>query len=281
MQNRVTTIELAKLKKEGRKISALTAYDAPFARLIDGAGADIILVGDSLGMTVLGRENTLSVTLDEIEHHTRAVAAAVSRAMVVADMPFMSFQVSPQKALENAGRLIKKTGAQAVKLEGGMRMKETIKTIVDAGIPLMGHVGLTPQSLHQLGGYKVQGKRPDAARRVMEDAKASEEAGVFAVVLEAIPMDLAKDITAELGVPTIGIGAGPHCDGQILVMHDVLGLTEGMKPRFVKVYTDLAAQAEKAFKEYIDEVRSGQFPTKEHSYVRTKLKVVAKGSRGK
>ncbi len=277
--DRVTTLSLIEEKKLGNKITALTAYDAPFARMMDEAGVDIILVGDSVGMTVLGRENTLSVTMEEMIHHTRAVSSCVKRAMVVADMPFMSFQISPELALENAGRLIKEGGAHAVKLEGGKSIFLATQSIVEAGIPVMGHVGLTPQSMHRLGGFKVQGKKSGSAKRIMNDAKAVEEAGAFSVVIEAVPVDLARAITDNLFIPTIGIGAGEHCGGQILVMQDMLGIS-GRTPKFVKKYADIAGIAKNAFAEYIKDVRSSSFPAVEHSYqpAAAKLKVVGGGS---
>lgn len=272
--DKVTAVSLVEQKIARRRITALTAYEAPFAKIMDDAGIDIILIGDSVGMTVLGREDTLTVTMEEIIHHSRAVSSAVSRALVVADMPFMSFQVSPEKALENAGRLIKEGGVHAVKLEGGTTVAETIRTITGAGIPVMAHLGLTPQSVHQFGGYKVQGKKFDSARQIIADAKAVQKAGAFAVVLEAIPVDLAQAITEELKIPTIGIGAGLHCDGQILVMQDMLGLSQ-RTPKFVKQYASIADEASKAFTAYIDDVRMGDFPSMEHSYVsQPNLKVV-------
>lgn len=269
--DKITTLSLSEFKRKGRKITALTAYDAPFARIMDRAGVDVILVGDSLGMTVLGRRDTLSVTIDEMIHHTRAVAPAVKNGLVVVDMPFMSFQVSAEKAVENAGRLIKETGAQAVKLEGGENIAQTMRAIVNAGIPLMGHVGLRPQSVHQFGGFKVQGREAESAEQIIADAAAVEDAGCFSVVIEAVPLGLAKKITALLKIPTIGIGAGIHCDGQILVMHDVLGISENVKPRFAKRYADVAESARKAFSEYICEVREEKFPAMQHSYSKLKL----------
>ncbi len=271
---KVTTLTLDKYKHKGRKITALTAYDAVFARLMDRAGVDVVLVGDSVGMTMLGRRDTLSVTLDEMIHHGRSVAAAVERALVIVDMPFMSFQVSAEKAVENAGRIIKETSAHAVKLEGGKSVAPAIRAIVEAGIPVMGHVGLRPQSIHRYGGFKIQGREPDSANLIMEEAKASEEAGAFSIVIEAVPVSLAKKITQAMKIPTIGIGAGMECDGQILVMHDVLGLSETVKPRFAKIYANVAETAQNAFKEYIDEVRGEKFPAMEHAY--TKLKLVKK-----
>jgi len=236
MENeKVTIIEIQKIKLEGRKISALTAYDYPFARLLDDAGVDIILVGDSVGMTVQGSENTLSVTLEDMIYHTKAVKKGVKRAFLVADMPFMSYQVSIDEALKNAGRLIKEGGAEAVKLEGGVIMQDTVNALVEIGIPVMGHIGLTPQSIHIFGGYKVQGRKPFRAKEIVEDAKALEDAGAFSVVLEGIPLEVAKEITRVLKIATIGIGAGPFCDGQVMVIHDLIGLSGAFKPKFVKM----------------------------------------------
>lgn len=269
MQRRVTVPEILR-RKGGEKIVALTAYDYPFARLVDEAGADFILIGDSLGMVVQGQETTLPVTLDEVIYHCRMVARSRQRALLVGDLPFLTYQVSPSRAVRNAGRLIKEGGVDAVKLEGGLPMAETIRAISRVDIPVMGHVGLTPQSVHRMGGHKVQGrKHGDAAgerERVLADALAVEEAGAFAVVLEGIPLDLAAEITEKLSIPTIGIGAGPHCDGQILVLHDVLGLGFGPRPKFAQAYGDLAAAASTALRQYSDEVRSGTFPTEAHSF---------------
>ncbi|GMT42633.1 MAG: 3-methyl-2-oxobutanoate hydroxymethyltransferase [bacterium] len=276
----VTTLTLSEFKREGRKITALTAYDAPFARIMDRAGVDVILVGDSVGMTVLGRADTLSVTLDEMIHHARSVVSAVERALVVVDMPFMSFQVSVEKAVENAGRLIKETGAKAVKLEGDKGVEKTVRAIVEAGIPVMGHVGLRPQSIHKFGGFKVQGRESGSAKRIELDAKATENGGGFAVVIEAVPVSLAKQITESLNIPTIGIGAGMHCDGQILVMHDVLGISDNVRPRFAKRYASVADIAQKAFREYIEEVKGGKFPTMQHSYSKLKLIKKSRASTG-
>jgi len=268
-QRRVTVPEIAR-RKGGEKIVALTAYDFPFARLVDGAGADVILIGDSLGMVVQGQETTLPVTLDEIIYHCRMVARARQRALLVGDLPFLTYQVSVPRALRNAGRLIKEGGVDAVKLEGGVHVADTIAAIARMDIPVMGHVGLTPQSVHRMGGHKVQGRRHGEAagdrERVLADARAVEEAGAFAIVLEGIPTDLAAEITETLTIPTIGIGAGASCDGQILVLHDVLGLTEGVRPRFAKSYADLAAAASAALQDYAAEVRGGAFPTEAHSF---------------
>ncbi len=276
---KLTVPAVLEMKRAGRRITALTAYDAPFARIMDDAGVDIILVGDSVGMAALGRPDTLSLTVGDMIHHAKAVTAATHNAMVIVDMPFMSFQVSAQKALENAGRIMQESGAHGVKLEGGGKYADRIRAIVDAGIPVMAHIGLTPQSYHQLGGYKVQGKHGDSARHLLADARAVEKAGAFAVVLEAIPAELAATITETLHIPTIGIGAGAQCDGQILVMHDMLGLSDGPHPRFVKVFSDLRAKVKEAFGAYIGEVRDGSFPAKEHTYsslAESPLKVVGK-----
>ncbi|MGD9762884.1 MAG: 3-methyl-2-oxobutanoate hydroxymethyltransferase [Candidatus Binatia bacterium] len=270
MEQKVTVPEIAKAKAAGRPIVALTAYDFPFARITDEAGVDLILVGDSLGMVVQGCETTLPVTMDEMVYHTRMVARARRRALVVADLPFLSYQVSPIEAVTNAGRLLKEGGAEAVKLEGGAAVAETIQRITSVDIPVMGHIGLTPQSVHRMGGHKVQGRRrgqgPGQRERLIADAVAVEAAGAFALVLEGMPLDLAADITERVGIPTIGIGAGPHCDGQILVLHDVLGLTDRLAPRFAKTYADLWSAARSAIAAYADEVRGGAFPTPAHAY---------------
>jgi len=243
----------------------LTAYDFPFARIFDQAGIDVLLVGDSVGNTVQGGNDTLAVTLDEVVYHTRMVARGASRALVVGDMPFGSYQVSPEDGLRSALRLIKEGGAQAVKLEGGRRMAETIARISDAEIPVMGHVGLTPQAIHRMGGYRVQGRSEDGRQQVIEDARAVEAAGAFAVVLEGVPESLAREITAELAIPTIGIGAGVHCDGQVLVMHDLLGLSD-WTPSFAKPYANIGAAASQAARQFADEVTHRKFPGQEHSY---------------
>ncbi|HXJ15931.1 MAG TPA: 3-methyl-2-oxobutanoate hydroxymethyltransferase [Candidatus Polarisedimenticolia bacterium] len=249
-----------------RKITCLTAYDYPTARLLDEAGVDILLVGDSLGMVVLGYDSTLPVTLDEMLHHVRAVRRGTSRALVVADMPYGSFHVSLDESVRNAVRLVKEGGAEAVKVEGGERRIELIARLVEAEIPVMGHVGLTPQSLNALGGFRVQGKTADAARQVARDARAVEAAGAFAVVLESMPRELAASITAKLRIPTIGIGAGPDCDGQVLVFHDLVGLTVDHTPKFARRHANLAAEISRAVTEYCDDVRSGRFPSDAESY---------------
>ena len=270
MEQKVTVPEIVKAKATGRPIVALTAYDFPFARIADQAGVDLLLVGDSLGMVVQGHENTLPVTMDEMVYHSRMVARARRRALVVADLPFLSYQVSPTDAVANAGRLIKEGGAEAVKLEGGCAVAETIERIAAVDIPVMGHIGLTPQSVHRMGGHKVQGRRrgqaPGQRERLIEDALAVEAAGAFAVVLEGIPLDLAAELTERLTIPTIGIGAGVHCDGQILVLHDVLGLCERVAPRFAKRYADLWSAAQDAIGGYAREVRERAFPTAGHSF---------------
>lgn len=251
--------------KGREKIVALTAYDYSMARLLDEAGVHLILVGDSLGMTVLGFPNTLPVTMDHMIHHTAAVTRAVRNALVVGDMPFASYATIGE-GVHNAARFIQEGGASAVKIEGGAFRVELIRTLVQNGIPVLGHIGLTPQSLQTLGGYKVQGRTPEAAARLLADAHALEEAGVFAMVLEAMPADLAREITAAVRVPTIGIGAGPYCDGQILVLHDILGLYGDFKPKFVKRYAELGSAVVDAVRRYRDEVQSGAFPGPEHCY---------------
>ena len=263
---KITIPEILNRKKTGRKIIALTAYDYTFSKIVDQVGIDLLLVGDSLAMVAMGYENTLPVTMDEMIHHTRAVKRGVSKALVVGDMPFMSYQVSNEQAVTNAGRFIKEGGASAVKLEGGIRSAERIQAITESGISVMGHIGLTPQSVHQFGGYKVQGKNDLDARQIKKDATELQKAGAFSLVLEGIPMELACEITASLGIPTIGIGAGPHCDGQILVLHDILGLNMDFVPKYVRVFDDLGSRMKKAIDAYAQSVRSGEFPDKEHSY---------------
>jgi 3-methyl-2-oxobutanoate hydroxymethyltransferase len=260
-----TTTRIRACKGEQR-IACLTAYDYATARLIDAAGIQVALVGDSLGMTVLGYETTLPVTMEEMLHHTAAVARGVEQALVVADMPFMSYQVSCEQALTNAGRFLKEAGADAVKIEGGRRRVDTVCALVDNGIPVLGHVGLTPQSVRQLGGYKVQGKQPEAARELIEDACALADAGLFALVLECVPKELAAEITKRIAIPTIGIGAGAACDGQVLVTHDLLGMYSDLSPKFVKRYAELGPIMQEAFMAYREEVESGEFPAPEHSF---------------
>lgn len=263
---RVTTKSLALLKKKGIKISALTAYDFITAKLLDEAGIDLLLVGDSLSNVFQGNETTLPVTMDEMIYHTKAVTKGVNRAMVVVDMPFMSYQLNVDEAFRNAGRIMKETHAGGVKLEGGEQVAETISKITKNGIPVMGHVGLMPQSIHQYGGYRERGKNPEEAEEILKDAKIVEEAGAFAIVLEKILASLAKKISSSVKIPTIGIGAGSGCDGQILVTPDMLGLNVDFHPRFVRYYANMAEEINKAVKTYIDNVRSGDFPSEEESY---------------
>lgn len=244
----------------------ITAYDYPFGLIADEAGVDAVLVGDSLGMVVQGLDNTLPVTMDEMIYHARMVSRAVKTAMVIGDMPFMSYHTGVADAVRNAGRFLKEAGATAIKLEGGAEVIEHIKTMTRAEIPVMAHIGLTPQAIHRMGGYKVQGKTEEAARRLIDEALAVEEAGAFALILEAIPMELARKITEKLTIPTIGIGAGPHCDGQILVIHDVLGLFDRFVPKFVKRYAHLKADALAAVKAYREEVEKGSFPSDKESF---------------
>ena len=264
-EQRVTVRSLAQRKAKQQRITMLTAYDFTFARIFDQAGIDLLLVGDSLGNVVQGAETTLPVTMDEVIYHTRLVVRGASRALVVGDMPFGSFQVSPEDAVRNAIRFVKEAGAQAIKLEGGVAMAETIRRIVTAQIPVMGHVGLTPQSVHHFGGFRVQGRGDVGRMQVIEDALAVQEAGAFAVVLEGIPADLGREVTERLSIPTIGIGAGVDCDGQVLVMHDLLGLND-WSPSFVKQYANLGAVASTAARAYADEVRHRKFPDVKHSY---------------
>jgi len=266
MADKMTVPEVVKKKQRGEKITCLTAYDYSFARILDGAGVDILLVGDSLGCVVQGHANTLPVTIDEMIYHSRLVARGCQRALIVADMPFLSYQVGAEEALRNAGRLLKEGGAEAVKLEGGVAVRETIGKMTAVGIPVMGHVGLTPQSVHSFGGYKIQGKEKGRRETVLRDALAVEEGGAFAIVLEGMPLDLAKEITERLAIPTIGIGAGVHCDGQVLVIHDMLGLFDDFQPKFVKRYAELKQIATGAVKEFVKDVREEKFPAPEHSF---------------
>jgi 3-methyl-2-oxobutanoate hydroxymethyltransferase len=263
---KITAATLQAMKGRHEPIVMVTAYDHPFARLADAAGVDAILVGDSLGMVVLGFDSTLPVTMRHVLHHTEAVARARPRALLVADMPFMSFQVSPRQAVRNAGRLVQKGGAEAVKLEGGERVLPMIEAIVRADIPVLGHLGLTPQSVHRFGGYRVQGRTPSARARLRREARLLQDAGCFGMVLEAIPAGLAAEITSELGIPTIGIGAGPGCDGQVLVLHDLLGLGSAPTPKFVRRFADLGGAAQAALLAYASAVREGEYPQDEHTY---------------
>lgn len=266
MDQRATVHALRAKKGRGERLVMITAYDATMARLVDAAGADMVLVGDSLGMVVQGHDDTLPVTLDEMAYHTRCVARGLTNAHLVADMPFGSYQAGPAQALASAMRLMKEGGAQSVKLEGGRRSAAAIETIVTAGIPVVGHVGLTPQSVHAMGGFRVQGRTADAAAEVIADAEAVAEAGAFCLVLEGIPTPVAADITARLDIPTIGIGAGPQCDGQVLVCNDLLGMDLSFQPKFVKRYAQLQDVMIGAFEQYAAEVRDGSFPGPEHGF---------------
>ena len=263
---RVTTVTLREMKDRGEKISMLTAYDYPIARLLDEAGIEVILVGDSLAMVGLGYETTLPVTMEEMLHHVRAVSRGVKRALLVADMPFGSFQASVEEGVRNAGRFLKEAGAQAVKLEGGREVADLTRRLTSVGIPVMGHLGLTPQMVHQFGGFKVQGRTAAAAERLREDALLLEEAGIFSLVLEGIPWQVAEVITTELRIPTIGIGAGSSCDGQVLVTNDLLGLFDDFAPKFVKRYANLKETIAAAFTRYRQEVKAGEYPGPEHAF---------------
>ncbi|MBN2232308.1 MAG: 3-methyl-2-oxobutanoate hydroxymethyltransferase [Deltaproteobacteria bacterium] len=258
----ITTARLREMKAAGERIAMVTGYDYPFARLLDAADIDVILVGDSVGVVVAGYPSTIPVTVDEMIYHGRAVVRGTERALVVIDMPFMSYQVSIADAKRQAGRIMQATGCTAVKLEGGVAMAPTIRALVEIGIPVLGHIGLTPQAVNQLGGYKVQREK----ERLLADAKAVADAGAFGVVIECVPADIAAEITNAVNVPTIGIGAGPGCDGQVLVLHDMLGLCERFRPSFVKQYADLAPTIRKALGTYRDEVKAGTFPGPEHSF---------------
>jgi len=264
--SRVTVPSLRAMSARGERIVMVTAYDATFARMLDEGGADVLLIGDSLGNVVQGLDTTLPVTLEEMIYHARCVSRGARRAHLVGDMPFMSYQVSSEKALENAGRFLSQGNMHAVKLEGGVEVADTIRRIVAAGIPVMGHVGLTPQSVHAMGGFKVQGKDEEDAERVLRDAQAVADAGAYALVLEGIPSGLAGRIRKQIGIPTIGIGAGPDCDGQVLVCYDMLGLTPDRVPRFVKMYETLYDRGVNAMRSYAEEVRAGAFPTAAHSF---------------
>ncbi|MGE5375881.1 MAG: 3-methyl-2-oxobutanoate hydroxymethyltransferase [Bacteroidota bacterium] len=264
-RKKVTTLALRQKKERGEPISMLTAYDYPTALAMDQAGVDAILVGDSLAMVVLGYENTLPVTMEEMLHHSRAVARGARSALLIGDMPFMSYQVSVEEATRNAGRFLQQGGMDAVKLEGGRERVEAVHRITSAGIPVMGHIGLTPQSINQLGGFRTQGKTAIAARRLVEDALALEEAGCFSLVLESVPGRLAELISKKISIPTIGIGAGVGCDGQVLVTHDLLGLFDRFTPKFVKKYADFHHEMQRAFTDYIEDVETKRFPAQEHT----------------
>jgi 3-methyl-2-oxobutanoate hydroxymethyltransferase len=263
---RITTADIREMKKRGQKIVMMTAYDYPSARLVEEGGADMILVGDTLGMVVLGYDSTVPVTMDDMIHHTKAVARGSQRAMVVGDMPFMSYQTGWQDAMQNAARFMKEAGCGAVKLEGGVRSAEVVQKLVEAGIPVVGHIGLTPQSVNQIGGFKVQGKTPAAAVQLMHDAQALEQAGAFAIVLETIPAPLAELLTQRLSVPTIGIGAGVHCDGQVQVFHDLVGLYDAFTPKHARRYAEAGVLIREAVAQYAADVRAGVFPTEHESF---------------
>ena len=263
---RVTVRSVQGFKDRGERIPMLTCYEALTASILDEAGIPLLLVGDSLGMVVLGYDSTVPVTMEEMLHHTRAVSRGATTAMVIGDMPFMSFQGDADDALYNAGRFLKEAGAHAVKLEGGGRVVDVVERMTSSGIPVMAHLGLTPQSVNQMGGFRVQGRTEEQSHRIAEDAKNLEAAGAFSIVLEGVPSDLAHQVTASLTIPTIGIGAGPHCDGQVLVYHDFLGITPGKKPKFAKAYAELGDAIAEAARTYADEVRTGAHPDEEHSY---------------
>jgi len=265
-RKKVTTLSLKNKKERGEPITMLTAYDYPTGLLVDQAGIDIILVGDSLAMVVLGHENTVAVTMDEMLHHCKAVARGAKNPLLVGDMPFMSYQVDEKEAVRNAGRFLKEGGMDVIKLEGGCDMVHTVRAIVDAGIPVMGHIGLTPQTISKLGGYRVQGKDVAAAKALLDDAWALESAGAFSLILEAIPSPVARLITERVSIPTIGIGAGPDCDGQVLVIHDLIGLFDRFMPKFVKQYANIFPVITEALESYRDEVIAGTFPGPEHGY---------------
>lgn len=262
----VTIHRLIKWKQKGRRIAAVTAYDYTMARLVEQAGVDLILVGDSLGNVIQGHDSTIPVTVDDVVYHSRAVARAVEHAHLVGDMPFMSYQASLEEGMRNAGRLMKEGHVHSVKLEGGRQHADLVRRLVRSGVPVMGHLGLTPQSVHQLGGYRVQGRTEEAARLIVEDARILEQAGAYSIVLECVPERVAREVTKALSIPTIGIGAGPHCDGQILVLQDLLGLNDEFKPRFVRRFANLAEETVSALSTYVDEVRSESFPSAEETF---------------
>ena len=266
MEKKISVKSFQKAKDENRKITILTAYDYSMAKILDEAGIDSILVGDSLGMVFQGNESTLPVTVEDIIYHTRAVTRGVSRALVIADMPFLSYHISKEEAIRNAGRIIKEGGAEAVKIEGGAYFAHTIAAIVQSQIPVMGHIGLTPQSVNVFGGFKVQGRSTESAKQILEDAKILEDAGVFAITLEGVPKELAKLIAESVTIPVIGIGAGKYCDGQVLVVNDMLGMYSDFVPKFVKQFAKLNVEIKAAVQEYISEVQSGSFPTEENTY---------------
>ena len=265
-QRKVTTLRLQEMKKSGQKIVCLTAYDALIARIVDEAGVDVVLVGDSLGNVVQGNETTIPVTLEETIYHTKAVVKGAKRPLIVADMPFMSYQISSSDAFRNAGRIMKETGCEAVKLEGGNHIVKAVSQMTEAGIPVMGHLGLTPQSIHKYGSYRARGFQPEEADKIYHESHLLEQAGVFAIVLEKIPATLARKISESLSIPTIGIGAGPHCDGQVLVYTDMLGMTIDFNPRFVRRYANLYDAIKEAFSNFSDDIRNGRFPDESESY---------------
>lgn len=265
MNKKITPGKLREMKEEGEKITMITAYDYPSAKVLERTEIDSVLVGDSVGNTVLGYENTMPVTMEEMIRHTKAVSRGLERPLLIADMPFLSYQTSVEDAVRNAGRFIKETGAQAVKVEGGSEFFDQIRRIIDAGVPVLGHLGLTPQRIHQFGGYQPRGRTVEEAKKIYDDAQKLEEVGVFGLVLESIPKELGRKVTEKIDIPTIGIGAGPHCDGQVLVFHDLLGWTE-FSPKFLKKYADLISTIEESVNEYIEEVKSVDFPTSEYSY---------------
>lgn len=273
-EKKITTAALRCMKKKGQKIAMLTAYDATFGRLIDQAGVEMVLVGDSLGMVIQGYENTLPVTTDDIIYHTKAVGRAVRRAHLVADMPFMSYQASASDALRNAGRLMKEGGAESVKLEGGSETAGTVAALTSVGIPVMAHIGLKPQSIHQMGGYKIQGRTLKQSEKLLGDALKLEEAGAYSLLLEGIAMETAAEITKSVNIPTIGISSGPYCDGQVLVIYDLLGINRDFSPKFVKKYANLAEDIGGAVSQYIEEVKNGNFPSEEHGFHR-QLKIAS------
>lgn len=274
MNDKVTIHSIKRLKEAGQKICMVTAYDATFARIMDEAMADIILVGDSLGMVVQGHGSTLPVTMDQMVYHCQAVTRGARRAHVVGDLPFMSYHTSTDEAVRNAGRLVAEGGVGSVKLEGGVEFEPTVRAITRASIPVMGHLGLTPQSVHKLGGYVVQGRDPEAAQKILSDAHALEKAGCYALVLEGIPLDLARHVTSQLSIPTLGIGAGVHCDGQVLVCYDLLGMNPDFKPKFVKRYANLHGDIRGAAETFFKEVRAEQFPDEEHSFKSKNIRLV-------
>ncbi len=265
-RRKITITDLQNKKRDGRKITMLTAYDYPMARLVDEAGIDSILVGDSLGMVVLGYDSTVPVTMDEMIHHTKAVRRGTRYAFLIGDMPFMSYQVSKEEAVRNAGRFMKEAGCDAVKLEGGYEVAQATEAIIDAGIPVLGHLGLTPQSISKLGGFKIQGKDAEAARKMLDEAALLEKVGCFGIVLECVPDMVAKLVTERLKIPTIGIGAGLYCDGQVLVTNDMVGLFDRFVPKFVKQYVKLSVSISEGLKKFKEEVEDGKFPDKEHSF---------------